>query len=82
MDFPLSIKTYLESKTSQKPEAWTCISEMEAGVCVWCAWPHQGRRTVQLAPVLGINYGGSGSSREAPRKLEALYGMLRDVNSL
>ena len=31
MDFPLSIKTYLESKTSQEPEAWKCISEMEVG---------------------------------------------------
>lgn len=52
MHFALSIKTYLESKTSHESEAWECISDMEVGV----GWPHQGRRTVHLTHVLGRNY--------------------------
>lgn len=52
MDFALSIKTYLESKTSHESEAWECIADMEVGV----GWPHQGRSIVRLTHMLGINY--------------------------
>lgn len=53
MDFPLSIKTYLESKISQGPDAWECISETGAvGGRGIGGWPHQGGSTIRLACVL------------------------------